>query len=380
MSGLPNKQINSSIEVQDTNLYVGIYDDGIYFSSNNGSNWYLFGKVLTYNKLSSLTVSDSNILAGTYPGIYHSSDYGNNWVNSNSGLPEFSFTFALANNGTNIYAGNEYGVYLSTNNGISWGAINQGLPSNAVCNSIAILGSNIFAGTNKGIYRSINNVNIWSPSNQGLPENSIVKSLGVDGSNIYAGLIGKVYLSTDNGSNWAQTDLGTADWTINGILFQDSNLFIISNGTVYFSRDYGTNWKIVNEGLSNETLTSICYSNSFLYVATDKAGIWKLAIDDNILDANDKQKYEPYNFKLSQNYPNPFNPSTKINYQLPTAGNVTIKVYDVLGNEIATLVNEEKPAGYYSVNFDLTSIASGIYFYQLQAGSFAETKKMILLK
>jgi photosystem II stability/assembly factor-like uncharacterized protein len=321
---------------------------------------------------------------GSYNGIYSSSDNGNNWLSSNSGLPQFNFTYTLVNNGSNIYAGNDYGVYLSTNNGINWNAINQGLPSNAVCNSIAILESNIFAGTNRGVYRSTNNGNIWSPSNQGLPSNSFIKSLGIDGPNIYAGLVGKVYLSTDNGSNWEQTDLGTAGWTINGILFQDSNLLIISNGTVYFSRDYGSNWRIVNEGLSNETLKSICYSNSFLYVATDKAGIWKLAIDDNILDVNDKQKYVPNDFKLSQNYPNPFNPSTKINYQLPTAGNVTLKVYDVLGNEIATLVNEYKPAGSFEVEFNPASSikkpASGIYFYRLQAGSFVETKKMILLK
>jgi len=85
-------------------------------------------------------------------------------------------------------------------------------------------------------------------------------------------------------------------------------------------------------------------------------------------------------FHLEQNYPNPFNPFTVISYQLPVAGNVILKVFDVLGKEIATLVNEEKSAGNYEIDFNASSLSSGIYFYRLQAGSFVQTKKMILLK
>ena len=89
-------------------------------------------------------------------------------------------------------------------------------------------------------------------------------------------------------------------------------------------------------------------------------------------------------FKLGQNYPNPFNPSTIINYQLPKSGLVNLKIYDVLGREIETLVNKEEPAGSYTVQFNSTakgfSLPSGIYFYQLQSGSYIETKKMILMK
>ena len=88
----------------------------------------------------------------------------------------------------------------------------------------------------------------------------------------------------------------------------------------------------------------------------------------------------PVQFQLYNNYPNPFNPATKINYQLPELSFVTVKVYDVLGSEIATLVNEEKPAGSYEVELDAMGLTSGIYFYTLAAGSFRETKKMVLMK
>jgi Tol biopolymer transport system component len=88
----------------------------------------------------------------------------------------------------------------------------------------------------------------------------------------------------------------------------------------------------------------------------------------------------PRTYSLYQNYPNPFNPTTTIKYQIPDLSFVTIKVYDVLGNEVATLVNKEKPTGSYEVEFNATALPSGVYFYRLQAGSFVETKKMVLMK
>ncbi|NTV89597.1 MAG: T9SS type A sorting domain-containing protein [Clostridiales bacterium] len=97
-----------------------------------------------------------------------------------------------------------------------------------------------------------------------------------------------------------------------------------------------------------------------------------LSIDDNPLLISE--------FKLEQNYPNPFNPATTIKYSIAQPGNVTLKVYDILGSEVATLINEEKPAGVYEVEFEASTFSSGIYFYKIQAGSFVETKKMILMK
>jgi len=95
---------------------------------------------------------------------------------------------------------------------------------------------------------------------------------------------------------------------------------------------------------------------------------------------NEVDLVTPKEFSLSQNYPNPFNPSTLIKYQLPISSQVTIKVYDVLGDEVATLVNEEKPIGFYEIDFDASRFASGVYLYKIQAGSFVSAKKMILIK
>jgi hypothetical protein len=96
---------------------------------------------------------------------------------------------------------------------------------------------------------------------------------------------------------------------------------------------------------------------------------------------NDYVSYiSPDSYHLAQNYPNPFNPSTKISWQSPVGSWQTLKVYDILGNEVATLVDEFREAGRYEVTFDRSNLASGIYYYRLQAGSFIETKKMVLIK
>jgi flagellar hook assembly protein FlgD len=91
-------------------------------------------------------------------------------------------------------------------------------------------------------------------------------------------------------------------------------------------------------------------------------------------------KIVPKEFKLSQNYPNPFNPTTTIEYALPQNAKVVIKVYDILGRLVKELVNEYKEAGYYKVKFDGTNLASGVYLYRIESGTYVQTKKMVLVK
>jgi len=96
-------------------------------------------------------------------------------------------------------------------------------------------------------------------------------------------------------------------------------------------------------------------------------------------DVSDRGR-SPFVFELAQNYPNPFNPLTVIHYQLPTRAHVTLAVFDLLGRNIATLVDQEKPAGSYSARWDAGNVPAGIYFYRMTAGTFVGVKKMVLLK
>ena len=129
-------------------------------------------------------------------------------------------------------------------------------------------------------------------------------------------------------------------------------------------------------GIKNFTV-----SKDTLYAGTNGYGVWRRPLSEIVVSANEENLSNvPNSFLLKQNYPNPFNPSTKISWQAPVRSWQILKVYDVLGNEIAILVDEEKEAGYHSIDFNASELPSGVYFYQLRTGSFVETKKMLLLK
>ena len=100
----------------------------------------------------------------------------------------------------------------------------------------------------------------------------------------------------------------------------------------------------------------------------------------NLVSVQNDLSLIPDEYSLAQNYPNPFNPSTIIKYDIKDRTNVELKVFDILGREIITLITEEKPAGNYEVEWNAAGLPSGVYFYRLQAGSFVETKKMVLMK
>jgi hypothetical protein len=154
---------------------------------------------------------------------------------------------------------------------------------------------------------------------------------------------------------------------------------------------FGQNWAVIGFVEGNGTTTE---PKSYSFRDEDlEAGIHKYRLKQ--IDYDGKFEYSenveadvkaPVGFELSQNYPNPFNPSTKIKFTIPSVETTrrvvftTLKVYDVLGNEIATLVNEELSVGEYEVEFDGTGIPSGIYFYKLKAGNFNKTRKMVLIK
>jgi hypothetical protein len=140
--------------------------------------------------------------------------------------------------------------------------------------------------------------------------------------------------------------------------------FVEGGGTSNTSKDYLFTEQKLLSGKYSYRLKQIDRNGKFTY---------SQSVDVVISDM-------PKFFALQQNYPNPFNPSTVIRYQLPVNSKVSLKIYDLLGREIATLVNEEQSAGWKEVDWNATTVASGIYFYKIQSGSFIETKKMLLVK
>jgi hypothetical protein len=130
----------------------------------------------------------------------------------------------------------------------------------------------------------------------------------------------------------------------------------------------------------NTSIMSLAVSGTNLFAGTEGSGIWSRPLSEMITSVEQTPSMLPSCFTLEQNYPNPFNPSTTISFSLPTQFFVSLKVFDLIGREIITIVSEELSAGTYTRQWNATGIPSGVYFYHLQAGSFSETKKLILLR
>ena len=162
-------------------------------------------------------------------------------------------------------------------------------------------------------------------------------------------------------------------------------------GKIWSTSDGGDNW-FRQDSVTDKSLWDVQFVNANIGYAVGSSSTILKTYNGGATSINEENPLtQPSEFSLSQNYPNPFNPVTTIKYTIPNVTlsgvegfRVVLKVYDILGNEIVTLVNEEKPAGSYEVEFKSTvgslQLASGIYFYRLQAGNFVSTKKMVLIK
>ncbi|MBN1633090.1 MAG: T9SS type A sorting domain-containing protein [Ignavibacteria bacterium] len=374
-NGMGNNQYVISLATSGNNIFAGTYGSGVYLSTNNGQTW--TQTTMNNKDVYSLAISGNNIFAGTGNGVYMSTNDGQSWTQTtlnNQSIP------SLAISGNNIFAGTEYyGAYLSTNNGQNW---TQTSLKNGVVSSIAINENNIFAGTGNGVYLSTNNGQNWMQS--GL-NNKEIHSLAINGNNIFASIWESiVYFSSDNGQNWSQTALNYV--TALFLTISGNNIFAGTYEGVYLSTNNGQNWIEKNQGFNIiPSVSALLIANNYIFAGTWFYSVWCRSLSE-IIGIKNISTEIPSAFSLEQNYPNPFNSVTSIKYKVTSEGcrsqktGFRLKVYDLNGREIKTLVNDELNPGTYEVRFDAGDLPSGVYFYRMEKEKFSETKKLILLK
>ena len=373
-TGLTNTNVHAFVVSPNgaggTNLFAGT-DGGVFLSTNNGTGWSQVNSGLTNTAVMSLAVSGTNLFAGTNGGVFLSANNGISWTAVNSGLS--TGVMSLAVSGTNLFAGTYGGVFFSTNNGTSW--INTYL--NSYVPALALSGKNLLAGTYGGIYVSNNDGASWKWVS--MNENT-VNAFAVSGTNLFAGTDnGGVLLSTNNGTSWTAANTGLTSNNVHALVVSDANVFAgTAFGGVFFSSNNGASW--TNTNLTSTDVGALAVSDTNLFAGTG-SGVWRYRVPVTVsLVEEIKSREVPNRFQLEQNYPNPFNPSTRIRFRVANSEFVELKVFDILGREVAKLVNEELKPGSYEVAWDAIGLASGVYLYRLQAGDFVETKKLLLLR
>lgn len=378
-----------SFAMKGTNLFAGT-SDGVFRSTNNGTDWMPINNGLLvpytdYLWVWTMAALDTNLFMAAY-GVHRSTDNGDNW-NWVDCVPYNESVGALITSGKNLYASTGEGVLLSTNGGESWSNIDSITTINLDnIGPLAVIDTNLIAGTGTGMLlrvnvRSVPGLGAWK-SATGFPSYAEVECLIVSGKNVFAGTFNAgIYCSTDDGTSWIKRDSGMTNEWVRALAVSGKNIFATTmGGGVFISSNSGVTWTAVNSGLPNPYpyTYALAASTTDLFVGAAH-GIFRRPLSEMVTSINQLPTIA-YSFKLGQNYPNPFNPATTVRYSLPHKSQVLLAVYNTLGQRVAILVQGQQEAGSYEEKFDGSALASGVYFYRLQAGAYVNTKKLLLLR
>lgn len=377
-NGIGNSASIHDVTAIGNNLFAVAYGTGVYKSTNNGLNWSLTFQ--DYQYVLSITALGNNVIVGGTAGkVYISTNYGANWTLNNSPIRNISSLFVV---GTNLYSGSDFGIHYSSNGGTNWTEIGFHYFG---AYPITVLGSKIFTGLSYSFFNHNDSLGIYYTTNNGLSwiktglDGKRISSLSVIGNNLFAGTDSCVYLSSNEGINWLAINNGIAN--AYELKATGTNLFAISSNGVFLSKNNGANWINRNQGFTFNvsTVGSLFINSSYIFAGTYNNSIWRRDYND-IIGISKISSEIPSSYSLKQNYPNPFNPLTKIRYSIPQNTIVKLKIFDIIGKEVETLVNEKQNPGTYEVSFDASKYPSGIYFYKLETENYSEIKKMVLIK
>jgi photosystem II stability/assembly factor-like uncharacterized protein len=340
--------------MQFLNANTGFYRLGntLYKSTNSGYNWAQLPLIgILVNSMNFVDVNTGWACGYTNsplkPRVIKTINGGNTWDTIPVPLDySIVYSFSFINNNTgwisktfSTYPMGYYSkIFGTTNGGQSWADLRT--DTNVIYSKISFLNNltGWTSGTNKFI-KTTNGGNSWinMQTNIATPMFQFI-----DVNTGWAAGSGLIYKTTNGGLNWySQVDIGLAN--IQCMQFINSQ----------------TGWMVGGDGLIIKTTNG-----------GEPLGIYSISKDNNL----------PKNYSLFQNYPNPFNPTTKIQFALPKTSFAKLIIYDILGREIAMLVNEKLSPGTYAVEWDGRKYSSGVYFYKITAGDFSETKKLVLIK
>jgi photosystem II stability/assembly factor-like uncharacterized protein len=373
-------------------------------STDSGTSWQVntFPTPVPFNDI---FVIDQNtvVTVGNSGSILRTTDGGLNWSIVSSGVTDDLLSVSFVDS-FGICGARSQTIIYTSNVGEDWNIAQSGWVGGGFWGTVMLSPQIGFVAGENSIWQPLLGMTTDSGQNWSFSafylNNNEGRATGVDFTDMFIGYTsvrvwdgrGAISKTTNGGSDWVTTFFNNPLWDID---FPISATGLIGysvgdSGAIYKTYDAGSNWQAQQSGIFTR-LNGVYFLDLDYGFAVGENGILLRTTTGGEpvtnVSENSSQFFE---FKLEQNYPNPFNPGTSIKYRVAEREFVTLKVYDVLGNEVATLVNEEKPAGTYEVEFsaiggtdfgrDADKLTSGIYFYQLKARNFVETKKMIFLK
>lgn len=421
---------NSISLLNNENVIAAGFNGRISRTTNGGNNWHIISQSITSNPITSVRFLNDNTgfciyhywSYPPYPGtVLKTTDKGVHWlVNFENTLHDLNDIFFI-DDVTGWISGDVGILYKTTNAGINWFAQNSNTAEDLgkihfmnqntgwiLCDAAKLLKTTnggliwnqlnvstiyrhdmVFLNENTGII--VGNSGIAKTTDGGLNWQNVLSStmykIDVDNlNNVYVISFSGFYKSTDLGTSWHL--ISTTNNACVDIEMLNSSTGYIScgRGKVLKTIDGGMNWLLINLPTNGELRSIFAIDTNQCWVTGDY-GLIMSTVGQGIITGINNQNAGTIrlDFSLFQNYPNPFNPQTKIKFDIPSnvkgqTSNVKLVIYDLLGREVTTLVNEELKPGTYEADWDGSNYSSGVYFYKLTAGNFIETKKMVLMK
>ncbi|MCL4550291.1 MAG: T9SS type A sorting domain-containing protein [Bacteroidetes bacterium] len=382
----------------------------LFYSTNAGNTW-LQPASLPPCGIGSIAVTKQGywFISGPFWGLFQSKDKGTTWE-SNIDLsdvgdifPKDSTDVLVSVIGKGIYSSRGSGVsWYESDKGIrpDWDSTGQWLGGTGIgtftksAEGYLFAGSGEYYGGGSGVARSKDRGQTWHYTNKGLLDTTVAYLATSSNGRVIASSVGRhsqdplfevsdsiphLFISTNSGDSWCALFHGADYQKFSGYnpvaLFKNIIFSTYYNGKIYFMSDTGK----ARQSLGLKGSFAID-SSGFVYIGT-LGSLLKSDQSLNVLSSISLPTVSlPIHSFLYQNYPNPFNPTTLIKYSLAQTSLVNLSIYDVLGRKVATLVDKEQSLGNYEVEFDGSNLASGVYFYRIQAGSFIQTKKFMLIK
>jgi len=383
-----NPGIGYCLYSDGTTIYAGT-NEGVYYTETNGDPWFSIGPS---DLVFSLVTAGDTIVAGsgTGKGIWYTADLGENWIKA-AGIDSQSANI-LCKHDQFLFAGSwGGGVFRSGTNGSSWQSVGLvGEPVEAMLSVGDILLAGGMGIQGARAFFSTDNGESWDYRDLPYPTSRIHCFAHKDGK-IFAGTDGGIYSSSDPGHGWTLeygVKFDSSGNVIDTKMFKELlvyDQYLIASilfNSIWISADNGRTWNSFNEGLITDwSFEGLVVKNPDIWSLRSMFGnAYRRPLSDLVTGLQVEKASVPDQIRLFQNYPNPFNPLTVIRWQLANASQVELSIYNLLGEKVTILVSKPMQAGEHSYTFDASGLSSGVYYYQLTAGTFREARKMILLQ
>lgn len=351
-------------------------------TANGGLNWHLTViDTSQYLPLKSITYASPTlgVAVGLHGIICRTTDAGMSWSIQVAGGNQTLYGVSTGSL-TNWMAVGFGRVSTSTDGGLSWST--KTTPTfNNINTAYSFTDQTSIVGAVNGILaKTTDHGENWSikqsGSTQGIYGISFANSL----VGVAVGNSGLIVRTTDGGENWVQITTGISS-SLYSVSFagSDTGIVVGSAGAIHRTSDAGLTWQQQSSG-TTAILRSVHMVSGSIGTIVGDSGIVLRTTTSGVVSVKNPEPREPLQFELFQNYPNPFNPITQISFIIPLSGMTTLRVFDIRGNEVATLVHQHLERGTYTFEFKAANLASGIYFSRLKSGSQSITKKMVLVK